>query len=79
MDDRSNMTDEWNAVARSLLFVNAVLLKQMTSQIRVLVYEKRWSAGVTVGAESRGMSTLARVGARSKVEVCKLSTFVARL
>lgn len=61
---------------KPLLFVNAVLLKQMTSQIRVLVYERRWSAGVIVGVWSRGMSKLARVGARSKVEVCKLSTFV---
>lgn len=56
-NDRSNMTDEWNAAARSLLFVNAVLLKQMTSQIRVLVYERSLSAGVIAGVESWNVHT----------------------
>lgn len=57
MDDRSITADEWNAAVRSLLFVNAVLLKQMTSQNSVLVYERRWSAGVIVGVESWNVHT----------------------
>lgn len=51
------MADEWNAAVRSLIFVNAVLLKQMTSQITVLIYERRCSAGVIVGVGSRNVHT----------------------
>lgn len=59
MDDRSNTADEWNAAVRSLLFVNAVLLKEITFSIqnRVLVYERRWSTGVIVGVESWNVHT----------------------